>query len=78
MSDPLPGHVHGRADSDVPDAWLRSALRPESGPSPPPVPGVQAGGTLGPYRILEELGRGGQAAVYLAEDTRRGCRGGSR
>jgi len=27
---------------------------------------------LGPYRLLSELGRGGQAVVYLAEDTRLG------
>ncbi len=30
--------------------------------------------TLGPYRLLEELGRGGQAMVHLAEDTRLGRR----
>jgi len=30
--------------------------------------------TLGPYRLLEELGRGGQAVVHLAEDTRLGRR----
>ncbi len=29
---------------------------------------------LGPYTVLEEIGRGGQAVVYLAEDTRLGRR----
>jgi serine/threonine protein kinase len=29
---------------------------------------------LGPFRILRRLGEGGMGAIYLAEDTRLGCR----
>ena len=31
-----------------------------------------AGRTLGPYNVLEEIGRGGMGIVYAAEDTRLG------
>lgn len=48
------------------------AARTQAAAQPDAAEAVDSDDQVGPYRMLEELGRGAQAVVHLAEDTRSG------
>lgn len=73
MPDPI--DANETAALPAPDAndlpKTRLDVTGTGGDAPAFGPPVERGevGTLGPYRVLKELGRGGMGAVYLATDT---------
>ncbi|MBZ8143250.1 serine/threonine protein kinase, partial [Rubrivivax gelatinosus] len=49
------------------DDFLREVPRLDLADAEPPGSGLVAGGHVGAYRLISELGRGGMAAVWLAD-----------
>ncbi len=75
MPDPTEPSRTVAASSDQPASAANSTdeTAPRAAPAPPrfgPPAAPDEVGTLGPYRVVKQLGQGGMGAVYLAIDTR--------
>ena len=61
MSDDIPDPIDTLFDGAIGSLWVELVSELESGPSEP------AGTRVGPWRLLDEIGRGGMGTVFLAE-----------
>jgi serine/threonine protein kinase/WD40 repeat protein len=72
MSDATDPHVTAARDQIASAAASADETAPQAAGTPRFAPPTVAGdvGTLGPYRVVKQLGAGGMGAVYLGIDTR--------
>src|SRR3954467_9239074 len=65
----IPSAGHG--PEDLGDGDIAGAETPDTRRPAGPRPGAEGpGATIGPYKLLQEIGEGGMGTVYMAEQTR--------